>query len=81
MSSGAESPELLTYEEVARYQHQPGERPRLVVLIGSLGARLHELKQKVVAENPQHFGVAVPRKRAHVGVCVFLHTHKYFMGT
>eukprot|EP00069_Balaena_mysticetus_P001336 bmy_15239T0 len=26
----------------------------------SLGARLHELKQKVVAENPQHFGVAVP---------------------
>uniref|UniRef100_A0A0D9S149 MAGUK p55 subfamily member 3 n=1 Tax=Chlorocebus sabaeus TaxID=60711 RepID=A0A0D9S149_CHLSB len=61
MSSGAESPELLTYEEVARYQHQPGERPRLVVLIGSLGARLHELKQKVVAENPQHFGVAVPR--------------------
>ena len=30
----AESPELLTYEEVTRYQHQPGERPRLVVLIG-----------------------------------------------
>uniref|UniRef100_A0A452QSN0 MAGUK p55 scaffold protein 3 n=1 Tax=Ursus americanus TaxID=9643 RepID=A0A452QSN0_URSAM len=59
-SAGAESPELLTYEEVTRYQHQPGERPRLVVLIGSLGARLHELKQKVVAENPQHFGVAVP---------------------
>nr|XP_036853437.1 MAGUK p55 subfamily member 3 isoform X3 [Manis javanica] len=59
-SIGGESPELLTYEEVTRYQHQPGERPRLVVLIGSLGARLHELKQKVVAENPQHFGVAIP---------------------
>uniref|UniRef100_G1TGS1 MAGUK p55 subfamily member 3 n=1 Tax=Oryctolagus cuniculus TaxID=9986 RepID=G1TGS1_RABIT len=59
-SVGAESPELLTYEEVTRYQQQPGERPRLVVLIGSLGARLHELKQKVVAEDPQHFGVAVP---------------------
>ncbi|XP_032252375.1 MAGUK p55 subfamily member 3 isoform X3 [Phoca vitulina] len=28
--------------------------------VGSLGARLHELKQKVVAENPQHFGVAIP---------------------
>ncbi|XP_055982810.1 MAGUK p55 subfamily member 3 isoform X2 [Sorex fumeus] len=56
----AESPELLTYEEVTRYQQQPGERPRLVVLIGSLGARLQELKQKVVAENPQHLGVAVP---------------------
>ncbi|KAJ8793166.1 hypothetical protein J1605_003843 [Eschrichtius robustus] len=59
-SAVAESPELPTYEEVTRYQHQPGEQPRLVVLIGSLGARLHELKQKVVAENPQHFGVAVP---------------------
>lgn len=33
-SMGAEAPELLTYEEVARYQQQPGERPRLVVLIG-----------------------------------------------
>lgn len=33
-----ESPELLTYEEVTRYQQRPGERPRLVVLIGkSLG--------------------------------------------
>lgn len=51
---------LLTYEEVARYQHQPGERPRLVVLIGSLGAHLHELKQRMVAEDPQHFGVPVP---------------------
>lgn len=100
-----ESPELLTYEEVTRYQQQPGERPRLVVLIGrslglcaqggagfppggaagvsgalvgvaspfflccpgSLGARLQELKQKVVAENPQHFGVAVPRKGPGAG--------------
>lgn len=60
MPAGAESQELLTYEEVARYQQQPGERPRLVVLIGSLGAQLHELKQRVVAEDPQHFGVAVP---------------------
>ncbi|XP_032313182.1 MAGUK p55 subfamily member 3 isoform X2 [Camelus ferus] len=60
VSAVAETLELPTYEEVTRYQHQPGELPRLVVLIGSLGARLHELKQKVVAENPQHFGVAVP---------------------
>uniref|UniRef100_A0A8C6ICL2 MAGUK p55 subfamily member 3 n=1 Tax=Mus spicilegus TaxID=10103 RepID=A0A8C6ICL2_MUSSI len=58
--TGAESQVLLTYEEVARYQHQPGERPRLVVLIGSLGAHLHELKQRVVAEDPQQFAVAVP---------------------
>ncbi|XP_050012457.1 MAGUK p55 subfamily member 3 [Alexandromys fortis] len=60
VTAGAESQELLTYEEVARYQQQPGERPRLVVLIGSLGAQLHELKQRMVAEDPQHFGVAVP---------------------
>lgn len=33
-SVAAESPELLTYEEVTRYQHQPSKRPRLVVLIG-----------------------------------------------
>ncbi|KAM6450928.1 MAGUK p55 subfamily member 3 isoform 2-T4 [Liasis olivaceus] len=62
-------PELLTYEEVTKYQQQPGERKRLVVLIGSLGSRLNELKQKVVAENPQEYGVAVPHttrtKKSH----------------
>lgn len=36
------------------------DKPRLVVLIGSLGARINELKQKVIAENPQRYGVAVP---------------------
>lgn len=29
---------------------------------GSLGARINELKQRVIAENPHHFAVAVPRK-------------------
>ncbi|KAI1230257.1 hypothetical protein IHE44_0010222, partial [Lamprotornis superbus] len=52
--------ELLTYEEVTKYQQQPGEQQRLVVLIGCLGAKLSELKQKVVSENPQEYGVAVP---------------------
>uniref|UniRef100_A0ABM5GS49 MAGUK p55 subfamily member 3 n=1 Tax=Pogona vitticeps TaxID=103695 RepID=A0ABM5GS49_9SAUR len=52
--------ELLTYEEVTKYEQPPGDRKRLVVLIGSLGSRLNELKQKVVAENPQEYGVAVP---------------------
>ncbi|KAL8176168.1 UNVERIFIED_CONTAM: MAGUK p55 subfamily member 3 [Gekko kuhli] len=56
--------ELLTYEEVTKYQQQPGDRKRLVVLIGSLGSRLNELKQKVVAENPQEYGVAVPRRES-----------------
>ncbi|KAM6904642.1 MAGUK p55 subfamily member 3 [Xenentodon cancila] len=53
-------PEFLTYEEVTRYQQRPHERPRLVVLIGSLGARINELKQRVIAENPHRYAVAVP---------------------
>ncbi|MBN3296496.1 MPP3 protein, partial [Amia calva] len=62
-------PEFITYEEVTRYQQRHHERPRLVVLIGSLGARINELKQKVIAENPQRYGVAVPHttrpKKSH----------------
>ncbi|KAM4536145.1 MAGUK p55 subfamily member 3 isoform 1-T1 [Fundulus diaphanus] len=52
--------DFLTYEEVTRYQQRSNERPRLVVLIGSLGARINELKQRVIAENPHHYAVAVP---------------------
>ncbi|KAI4807987.1 hypothetical protein KUCAC02_027751 [Chaenocephalus aceratus] len=52
--------EFLIYEEVTQYLPRPGERPRLIVLIGSLGARITELKQKVIAGNPRRFGVAVP---------------------
>ncbi|NXX95941.1 MPP3 protein, partial [Centropus bengalensis] len=65
----ADATEFLTYEEVTKYQQQPGEQQRLVVLIGCLGARLSELKQKVVSENPQEYGVAVPHttrsKKSH----------------
>uniref|UniRef100_A0A671SF44 MAGUK p55 subfamily member 3-like n=1 Tax=Sinocyclocheilus anshuiensis TaxID=1608454 RepID=A0A671SF44_9TELE len=61
--------EFLIYEEVTRYQQKPNERPRLVVLIGSLGARINELKQKVIAENPHRYAVAVPHttrpKKSH----------------
>ncbi|XP_029946011.1 MAGUK p55 subfamily member 3 isoform X2 [Salarias fasciatus] len=53
-------PDFLTYEEVTRYQQRSSERPRLVVLIGSLGARINELKQRVIAENPHRYAVAVP---------------------
>ncbi|XP_013124885.1 MAGUK p55 subfamily member 3 isoform X3 [Oreochromis niloticus] len=52
--------EFLIYEEVAQYFPRPGERPRLITLIGSLGARIAELKQKVIAENPRRYGLAVP---------------------
>ncbi|XP_076856306.1 MAGUK p55 subfamily member 3 isoform X3 [Brachyhypopomus gauderio] len=56
----AEEPEFFVYEEVTRYQQRSSEKPRLVVLIGSLGARINELKQKVIAENPQRYGAAIP---------------------
>ncbi|CAL8284872.1 unnamed protein product [Merluccius merluccius] len=52
--------DFLIYEEVTRYQTRRGERSRLIVLIGSLGARINELKQKVIAEDPRHYGLAVP---------------------
>uniref|UniRef100_A0A673JW15 MAGUK p55 subfamily member 3-like n=1 Tax=Sinocyclocheilus rhinocerous TaxID=307959 RepID=A0A673JW15_9TELE len=52
--------EFLIYEEVTLYQMRPQDKPRLVVLIGSLGARINELKQKVIAENSHRYGVAVP---------------------
>ncbi|XP_008302410.1 MAGUK p55 subfamily member 3-like, partial [Stegastes partitus] len=52
--------DFLIYEEVAQYLPRPNERPRLIVLIGSLGARITELKQKVIAENPRQYGLAVP---------------------
>uniref|UniRef100_H3DNK7 MAGUK p55 scaffold protein 3 n=1 Tax=Tetraodon nigroviridis TaxID=99883 RepID=H3DNK7_TETNG len=51
---------FLIYEEVTQYLPRPGDRPRLIVLIGSVGARISELKQKVIADNPRSYGLAVP---------------------
>uniref|UniRef100_A0A8C1ZFK4 Membrane protein, palmitoylated 3b (MAGUK p55 subfamily member 3) n=1 Tax=Cyprinus carpio TaxID=7962 RepID=A0A8C1ZFK4_CYPCA len=42
----SEENEFLIYEEVTLYQMRTQDKPRLVVLIGSLGARINELKQK-----------------------------------
>uniref|UniRef100_A0A671QFW7 MAGUK p55 subfamily member 3-like n=1 Tax=Sinocyclocheilus anshuiensis TaxID=1608454 RepID=A0A671QFW7_9TELE len=42
----SEENEFLIYEEVTLYQMRAQNKPRLVVLIGSLGARINELKQK-----------------------------------
>ncbi|XP_051530690.1 MAGUK p55 subfamily member 3-like isoform X2 [Myxocyprinus asiaticus] len=70
-SRPAESTEIefLIYEEVILHQMRPQDKPRLVVLIGSLGARINELKQKVIAENPHRYCVAVPHttrpKKSH----------------
>uniref|UniRef100_A0A8C6SQJ9 Membrane protein, palmitoylated 3b (MAGUK p55 subfamily member 3) n=1 Tax=Neogobius melanostomus TaxID=47308 RepID=A0A8C6SQJ9_9GOBI len=56
----ADQTDFLIYEEVTQYLPRPDEKPRLIVLIGSLGARISELKQKVIAENPRRYGLAVP---------------------
>lgn len=37
----------------------------LTITQGSLGARINELKQRVIAENPHRYGIAVPRKSAY----------------
>nr|XP_057917512.1 MAGUK p55 subfamily member 3 isoform X2 [Doryrhamphus excisus] len=56
----ADHSDFLIYEEVTLYVPRPGERPRLIVLLGSLGARIADIKQKVIAENPRLYGLAVP---------------------
>lgn len=40
------------------------------VVTGSLGARVTELKQKIIAENPRRYGLAVPRKSSCFSVSV-----------
>ncbi|XP_072927700.1 MAGUK p55 subfamily member 3-like isoform X3 [Hemitrygon akajei] len=64
-----ESVEYLTYEEVAIYQRRPNDTHRLVVLVGSLGAKINEMRQRIIAENPNRYNVAVPsttrQKKAH----------------
>uniref|UniRef100_A0A4W3HQA6 MAGUK p55 scaffold protein 3 n=1 Tax=Callorhinchus milii TaxID=7868 RepID=A0A4W3HQA6_CALMI len=69
MSEPEELLEVPTYEEVTRYHRRPTEYHRLVVLVGSLGAKINEMKQKLIAENPNRYCVAVPsttrQKKVH----------------
>ncbi|GCC28480.1 hypothetical protein chiPu_0006910 [Chiloscyllium punctatum] len=61
--------EHLTYEEVVAYQRRPNDVHRLVVLVGSIGAKVNEMRQRIVAENPNRYNVAVPsttrQKKVH----------------
>ncbi|XP_048416688.1 MAGUK p55 subfamily member 3-like isoform X2 [Stegostoma tigrinum] len=52
--------EYLTYEEVVAYHRRPNDVHRLVVLVGSIGAKANEMRQRIVAENPNRYNVAVP---------------------
>lgn len=49
-----------TYEEVTTYCRKHGDRHRLVVLVGSTGVGLNELKRKLLISDPQHFSVTIP---------------------
>ncbi|XP_034286793.1 MAGUK p55 subfamily member 4 isoform X2 [Pantherophis guttatus] len=48
------------YEEVVRYQREPGDRNRLIVLIGPSGVGVNELRRQLIGINPHLFRNAVP---------------------
>ncbi|XP_070588116.1 MAGUK p55 subfamily member 4 [Erythrolamprus reginae] len=48
------------YEEVVRYQRLPGDRNRLIVLIGPSGVGVNELRRQLIGVNPHLFRNAVP---------------------
>ncbi|XP_015281001.1 PREDICTED: MAGUK p55 subfamily member 4, partial [Gekko japonicus] len=48
------------YEEVVRYQRQPGDRNRLIVLVGPSGVGVNELRRRLIGINPYQFQSAVP---------------------
>lgn len=55
-----------------------------VAVTGSLGARITELKQKVIAENPRRYSLAVPRKSLTGRVymtfsCPFVLNHSHYI--
>uniref|UniRef100_UPI00398ED7B7 MAGUK p55 subfamily member 3-like n=1 Tax=Pristiophorus japonicus TaxID=55135 RepID=UPI00398ED7B7 len=61
--------EYLTYEEVVVYHRRPNDFHRLVVLVGSIGAKINEMRQRIIADNPNRYNVAVPsttrQKKVH----------------
>uniref|UniRef100_A0A8D0GC91 MAGUK p55 scaffold protein 4 n=1 Tax=Sphenodon punctatus TaxID=8508 RepID=A0A8D0GC91_SPHPU len=48
------------YEEVVRYQRHPGDRNRLIVLVGPSGVGVNEIRRQLIGINPHHFQSAVP---------------------
>ncbi|XP_053136090.1 MAGUK p55 subfamily member 4 isoform X4 [Hemicordylus capensis] len=58
--SGCYSAVAAPYEEVVRYQRHPGDRNRLIVLVGPSGVGVNELRRRLIGVNPHHFQSAVP---------------------
>ncbi|KAM9284297.1 LOW QUALITY PROTEIN: MAGUK p55 subfamily member 4 [Cariama cristata] len=48
------------YEEVVRYQRQPTDRNRLIILVGPAGVGVNELRRRLIASNPRDFRSAIP---------------------
>uniref|UniRef100_A0A8C2MFV7 MAGUK p55 subfamily member 4 n=1 Tax=Cricetulus griseus TaxID=10029 RepID=A0A8C2MFV7_CRIGR len=48
------------YEEVVRYQRQPADKHRLIVLVGPSGVGVNELRRQLIGHNPSCFQSAVP---------------------
>ncbi|CAO2615876.1 MAGUK p55 subfamily member 4 [Lemmus lemmus] len=48
------------YEEVTRYQRQPADKHRLIVLVGPSGVGVNELRRRLIGLNPSCFQSAVP---------------------
>ena len=59
--SDIDAEEILTYEEVAMYYPQPN-RKRPIVMIGPPNVGRHELRQRLMAADPERFAAAVPRE-------------------
>ncbi|KAL1770716.1 MAGUK p55 subfamily member 4 [Sigmodon hispidus] len=51
---------IAPYEEVARYQRQPADKHRLIVLVGPSGVGVNELRRHLIGLNPSCFQSAVP---------------------
>ncbi|OCT68847.1 hypothetical protein XELAEV_18040151mg [Xenopus laevis] len=51
--------EILTYEEMSLY-HQPANRKRPIILIGPQSCGQNELRQRLMANEPDRFAAAVP---------------------
>ncbi|XP_047445610.1 MAGUK p55 subfamily member 7-like [Mugil cephalus] len=49
-----------TYIEVIPYHRHPGDRHRLVVLVGPSGVGVNELKRRLLISDPDLYGVTVP---------------------
>ncbi|XP_028847729.1 MAGUK p55 subfamily member 4 [Denticeps clupeoides] len=48
------------YEEVVRYQRNPEDPPRLIVLLGPSGVGVNELRKRLMKTNPSTFQGAIP---------------------